>query len=227
MKRAGEIFTTVGAVIIGIFPAIVVGFFGLLIYDKNRGPVGIALALLVGALGLFIGFQVFRMAKRRGILAFITTVNASPDMDNLEPSGKEVERVKVKELVESINSGDNIFKGGNIRIWGDWKERGLEAHHRLIKANYIDTEKLLKISFEDSSEVHIWNPQLIQESDSYFKIVKADKVRWEWMPSGQQQKLYYYYWIENEKIVTVTNSNWKSDKMDVLLEEPATLMVRT
>lgn len=227
MKTIIEAFRITIAVGMGILASISIAFFGLLIYDKNRGLVGMILAALVGLLAIYVGYQIYRTARRRGILEFSAAVHASPDMDNLEPSGdSDVRRVKVKEYVDLVNNRGSIFKGGCIRIWGDWKDRNLEQIHTIEQARYLDSENILQITFKDKSQVSIWTPQIITESPTYLKILKADKIKWEWPTDNHAVKSYYVYHRENKIIRTETNTDWKADKMDILLGEPALLLIK-
>ena len=168
MKTIIEAFRITIAAGMGFLSAIAVGFFGLLIYDKNSGFIGTTLTVLVGLLALYVGIQIYRTARGRGILAFITTVHASPDLDNLEPSGDaEVRRVNVKEYVGFVENGKSFFREGSIRIWGDWQGRNLGQRHIIKGAQYKESESLLLVQFEDGSQVSVWNPQTITESPTY------------------------------------------------------------
>ncbi|AHM59279.1 hypothetical protein D770_05060 [Flammeovirgaceae bacterium 311] len=227
MKTIIEAIRMTIAVGMGILASFAIGILGLLIYDKNRGFVGILITALVGLLAIYVGYQVYKTARRRGILEFSAAVHTSPDMDNLEPSGNsEVRRVNIREYVGFVNNGEDLFKGGYLRIWGDWKGRDLEQIHSIKEARYVNSENLFQIIFQDESQVSVWNPQIITESPTYLKILKAGKVRWEWKSSNHSDKSYYDYFRENKRIRTETNTDWKDDPIDVLLGEPALLIIK-
>lgn len=227
MKTITEIFRIIYALVVGFLASLGIGVFAVLILDKNRNVLGIVPTMVIGLFALFVGYQIYNTVRRRGVADFVNALKASPDMDNLDPSDDSmVRKVSVKEFVDFVNEGNNFFKGRNIRIWGDWNGRKLENIHQLKRAKYKDGERLLEIAFRDKSQVYIWNPQRIIETDTYLKILKADKVRWEWKSINQKSVFYYDYRVENGKIKTGTNSDWKGDEMDTLLGEPAIFMLR-
>ena len=227
MQTIIEAFKSVAAVVMGMLAAAAVGLFGLLIYDKNRDVLGMVLACFVALLALYVGYQVYRTVKRRGVLEFSAAVQASPDMDNLEPlADGEVRQLSVTEYVALLNSGQSFFKGGFIRLWGDWKGRRLEDVHEIRKVNYYASEKLLRICFDHEAQLSLWNPQIITESPDYLKILKADRLRWEWKSGQHLYECYYDYSMEKNKIVIDTNTDWKGDGMDVLMGAPALMMLK-
>jgi hypothetical protein len=224
MKTISNILTTIAAVIIGLLLATVFVMIGLMIYTSIRGIEGIAIALLISLVGIFLGFVVYSTAKRRGILEFLTTVRASPELDNLEPTeNSDFRKLTIAEYLDKFKNGDRLFNGGLIRIWGDFKSRKLDKFNEIQTVKKIDLEKF-QINFVGGNQLTIWNPEIILESLSYLKILKAERIRWEWHDQNGTENYYDYSIIDN-KIKTVTNTDWISYKIDTLLGVPAIEMI--
>jgi len=213
MKTLSNILTTIAAVIIGLIPACGFVIIGFLIYASIKGIEGIAIALLISLVGIFLGFVVFNTARRRGILDFITAVRASPELDNLEPTeNSDFRKLTISQYIDKFIKGDRLLKGGQIRIWGDFKSRQLDIFNELESAKQIDVDKL-QINFSGERQLTIWNPGTIHESLTYLKILKADRIKWEWQDENGT-KNYYDYWIKGNKIKTETNTDWDIYNID-------------
>jgi hypothetical protein len=197
------------------------GILGFLFYNEIQGSLGIFLFILFILLGLFLGYAVFITARRQGLVMFLTAVNASPDLDNLEPaSNSDFRRLNAQEYFENFARGDKLFSGGYMKIWGDFRSRQLDIFNEIscVKLNMPD---VLVIEFRNDNKVTIVNPKTIFESTSYLKILQATEIVWEWIDKDSNKRFNFNYLVNKRFIKTRTNSDWKSNKIDMTLGQPA------
>lgn len=197
------------------------GFLGLLFYDAIKGFWGVFIFIIFILLGLFLGYIVYITARRRGFDEFSTALNASPDLDNLEPTAdSDFRKLDTQEYFEKFTTGNRLCSGGYIRIWGDFRSRQLDIYNEISQVK-LDMSDVLTIEFTNNNKVTIVNPKAIYESTTYLKILEASEIIWEWVDNETNKKLYFNYRVEKRSIRTKTNSDWKSYKIDTLLGEPA------
>jgi len=221
MKTLRNILSIIESGFFGLMTIAGLGFLGFLFYNEIQGSLGIFLFILFILLGLFLGYAVFITARRQGLVKFLTAVNASPDLDNLEPaSDSDFRKLNAQEYFEKFSSGDKLFSGGYIRIWGDFRSRQLDIHNEISRVK-LDMSDVLVIEFTNSNKLTIVNPKTIFESTSYLKILEASEIIWEWIDKNSDQRFYFNYLVNKRSIKTKTNSDWKSYKIDTILGQPA------
>ena len=224
MKSVEQVFTSIAAFIMGLMPATGFGFFAYLCYAGISGPGGIVGAVLFILAGLFFWYQIYITASRRGIAEFVSRQDASPDLDNLAPtSNSNYRKLTAREYFDLHQKGELLFKGGSLRIWGDFRERQLETAH-LIDRVQLDEPNTLQLLFSSGNRLTIHKPETILESPTYLKILSANSIKWEWFDEQQKRTCYFSYHLQNSRISTYTNSSWESHDMDILLGEPAVVM---
>jgi hypothetical protein len=202
-----------------------ISFFGILIYNEIQNWLGLLIAAGFVILGFFLGRFVYITSVRRGFLSLSTAINASPDLDNIDPSGdSDTRKLSPQEYVDSFSKSDQKFKGGSLKIWGDFRSRSLEEHHLISNLSYLDSEAI-QIDFHSGNKLTIWEPDVVFEASRFMKILSASRVRWEWNDSKKDRRFYYDYRVEGRDIKTSTDFDWKSYDIDTLLGEPAIVMI--
>lgn len=154
-----------------------------------------------------------------------TAFRASPDLDNLEPSAdSETRKLSMEEYVVNFSKSDVKFKGGGyLRIWGDYKSRRLEEYHLVSNVELLD-QSTIQISFQSGNRLRIWKPETIFDAPTFMKVLKAERIKWEWYDNKNNKRYYYEYWVEGNGIRTKTDYDWKSYKIDTMLGDPAIFM---
>jgi hypothetical protein len=222
-----DFLTQLDSIIRGIFTFLGVCFFGVTIYLFVVPNIwGIFIIILFGILGFYLGRFVFITAKRRGILAMSSALQASRDLDNLEPSrNSETRKLTPNQYIKHFQKSELKFVGGPLQIWGDFKSRKLEDNHTIKDIRLLD-KRTMKISFQSGNNLTIWNPEIIFDAPTFMKVLKAERIRWEWNEPKSKKKFYYEYQIEGENIRTKTDFDWKSYDIDTLLGAPAIFMYK-
>ncbi|NUQ22396.1 MAG: hypothetical protein HUU34_00470 [Saprospiraceae bacterium] len=91
-------------------PASGFGFFAYLCYAGISGPGGIVGAVLFSLAGLFFWYQIYITASRRGIAEFVSRLDASPDLDNLAPTGNSnYRKLTAREYFDLHQKGELLF----------------------------------------------------------------------------------------------------------------------
>jgi len=224
-----KIANIIFGILFGIAPLLGVGFIGLLIYYYEPSPIGFTIIGVLGLLSVWIGIKIFKKVQIVGPLEFMTTVHASPELDNLKlDSNSDTKERQPEELVSLIENDENLFKGGTIRIFGDWFGKPYDNYHKIDNAEYDNDKKVLILNFGDKERLEIYNPCHIFEVSTFLKIVKADRVRLNWYYFGKEKKkenLYFIdYLIKNKKIETKTNVDWYEPNFDVSINDSALII---
>jgi hypothetical protein len=73
-------------------------------------------------------------------------------------------------------------KGGTLRIWGDWFGRPHDNIHR-IKHAAADAQAVT-MTFDKGETLTVWRPVGYEIGGARFRILAADRVRWEWVRYG-------------------------------------------
>lgn len=109
------------------FSAILLGgLLAFLLYTAYPGVGGILAASLFIPGGFYVGFMVFRTAKSRGILSFLTTVNASPDLDTLQvQQGGKTRKTDAATYTDAYKKDKHLFTGGSISHLGRLERKEL------------------------------------------------------------------------------------------------------
>jgi hypothetical protein len=221
MNALKNILTTISAAFYGLFPALFFWIIALLIYNSNRGAGGITASIIVSIIGVVIGIIVYNSSKRRGLSElFLRSEIGSPDYDNLDPTEDfDFLKLSVAEYIEKFSNGKSLIKSGFISIWGDFRGRQLDVLNEIESIMQVDLEKV-QISFKNKRKLTVWHPELILESGNYLKLIRADRVRWEWRDQDGKQS-YCDYRFTHWGIKTETNTDWKIHRIDTLPGEPA------
>jgi len=196
-------------------------------YPKNTIGIIIIIAILTGA--LWLGISIFKKVQIVGPLEFITAVNASPELDNLElSSDSETKMREPDEIVELIRTNDNLFKGGTIRIFGDWFGKEHDNIQTIKSAEFNKETHTLIILFDNKVTLEIENPKHIFEVSAFLKIIKADRIKLKWYRNyGEKWTANPYqiiYNCTNKKIETETNVDYYKPYLDVSLSAPALMI---
>jgi hypothetical protein len=86
------------------------------------------------------------------------------------------------------------LKGGTLRIWGDWFGRPHDNYHRVTGAT-VDGESVT-IGFDQGETLTVWRPAGCEIDAARFRILDADRVRWEWLAYGRLRETGTRYFLD-------------------------------
>jgi hypothetical protein len=118
------------------------------------------------------------------------------------------------------------FKGGGLRMFGDWFGRPHDNVH--IPKKFSFDNDVLTITFDGDETLTIWNPSHVQIQERMFKIGEASKVRWEWFyygrPKTQENRFFLEYVKDQSGIHTDTNVSWYTPPFHTSMKELAVVI---
>ena len=114
------------------------------------------------------------------------------------------------EFAQRINASLSIFRGGSLRIWGQWFGRPADGFHRIVTASVESGH--VRLAFDQSETLAVWNPRRLKIKTGSFTVGTADRVRWEWYYYGRPiapENLYYEDYVnKGHRITATTNVDW-------------------
>lgn len=192
----------------GLMATSVLAGIGILIVSSSQSILSLFFAVIFIAGGLFLGYKVYSTAVHRGIVNFMTSVNASPDLDNLEPSANSNhKKYDLRDFTSAFAKKENLFlKGSQISVWGNHTFPGFGSNVE-IKDVKSDDQKTLEILFGSGNKLKIRHPQNIIEGRSYFKILNCEKVEWRYLDPLQNKFVSIIFERPNNHIKVTNHSN--------------------
>ncbi|MEX1002012.1 MAG: hypothetical protein WDZ35_07845 [Crocinitomicaceae bacterium] len=186
------------------------------VYSFWKYPISLSLLII----GFLLGRFLFNFMRRRGVLSTMTGDNASYDADDLKPlEHDEFRKLTPEKLEYNFKSNENLFKGGKIKIWGDWTGKKLDVYHEIQNVQYNSEKDTITIEFKYSCTLKIRKPIGIYESESYLKIRKAKEILWRTPDIVKSKNKDFCYMATSKKIITKSNTPWKPHKYDVGIGE--------
>jgi hypothetical protein len=212
--------------ILAILATSVFFIIGVLTADSSQSILSVIFAGMFIAGGLFIGYKVYRTAVNRGIIPFMTYVNASPDLDNLEPSpDSNHKKYDISQFISAFQKKENLFpQGTRLRVWGNYTFPGFNSYHEIISVQSPD-QNLLEISFMDQKTLKIWNPQYILEGKSYFKIVDCAKIEWTYSEASGNKPVSAVFELQKNHIEVATQPTIPVSRDSFQPGEPAVVLL--
>jgi hypothetical protein len=132
----------------------------------------------------------------------------------------------MNDLNEYLNQYFTKFKGGSLRIYGDWFGRPHDNFH--IPKTFFFENSTLVITFEDDETLTIWDPAHVQIEEHIFRVGTASKVRWEWFYYGrskiEKNRFFLEYKKDRREIHTDTNVDWYGPSFHASMNEPAVML---
>ena len=219
----------VSGFIMGIFPLVLVVIFGVLIYNELPNILGIIICVVLAIAAIWAGIKIFETIQRKGIIDFITVVKASPDFDNLNPPENSGTKKRTpRELAELSKINQNIFKGGAIKIFGDWFGKPYKNHLEINSIAYDEIKDQMIMQLAQNTTVTIDKPNQILESPTVLKILSAEKVMLKFQQkrsnSNELDNFFKSYMVVNNRIKTETNINGGNSKIDASIGEDAIII---
>jgi hypothetical protein len=216
-------------ILAGLAPLVIAGIFGVLIYNELPNTAGIFIGVLLGLLAAWLGFEIFQKVQRVGIVDFVSVVVASPDLDNLEPTeGSKTKRRSPGELADLTHKNRHLFKGGSLKIFGDWHGEPYRNFLELLRIDYDEQEKQMVINFSKNTKLIIDEPDHILESPSVLKILSAKAVRiefWHQKEHAPVERSYFKsYRVAGNCLETDTNIDWTDQQIDAAVGQDALIM---
>jgi hypothetical protein len=181
-----QILTHLVAAILSLMSATLFIGIGILLIVTTSSILSQIIAVIFIGGGLFLGYKIHATVLSRGIIGFMTSVNASPDFDNLEPSANSNhKKYHLDEFIEAAKKSKNLFKGGYVRVWGNDSLKGMKEDNQLVRIS-SPHKGMLQLNFSNGNTLRLKNPENIFEGHSYLKILDCDKL--EWKTSGGSGK---------------------------------------
>jgi hypothetical protein len=224
-----KVINIIAGFIFGLAPLAGTTIIGIAIYASFPNTTGIMVLGLLGVLSIFLGLKIFKRVQIVGPIEFITAVQASPDLDNLEPTkDSETKRRSPEEIVRLLKNNDNLFLGGSFRIFGDWFGKPHENNHQIVSAHFEEQLNKLTLNFREGEKLEIYNPKHIFEASTFLKIIQADRIKLTWFFYDKTKAIKNQYFLDynltNKKIKTATNVDWYKPIFDVSLGDPALMI---
>lgn len=222
-----KIYYKISGFILGILPQFGAAIFGILAYNELPNIYGILICIVLVFLALRVGLHIFRRVQIVGPIEVMSGTTTSPELDHLEPTDNcDFKRRSPQEFVALVKEGKQLFREGSFRIFGAWFGRPYKKKHLIKSAEFNQVERILTLYFSENEKLIITNPRNIFEATTYFKILKADKIKLEWFSFGKQQieeNMFFnsYYIVDNE-IKAV--SNFKKSTFDLSKTAPALMI---
>jgi hypothetical protein len=106
------------------------------------------------------------------------------------------------EIAERITTVLPRIGGGSLRFWGQWFGKPYDNCHGLVACEA--EPDLVRLHFNENEVLSIWRPRGIafeerpyvptgswksprQFKEHFFRVLDADRVRWEWFSYGHPQ----------------------------------------
>lgn len=217
-------------ILAGLAPLVIAGILSVLIYNELPNAAGILIGILLLLLAIWLGVQIFQKVQRVGIFDFMSVVVASPDLDNLEPTeGSKTKRRTPGELAGLVHNNQHLFKGGSLKIFGDWHGKPYKSSLELLQIDYDELKRQMVITFSQNTRIIIDEPDHILESPSVLKILSAKAVRvefWHQKEHAPVERSYFKnYRVSGNSLETDTNIDWTEQKMDAAIGQDALIIL--
>lgn len=224
-----KLINLVSGIIVGIAPLLIAGILGVFIYNELQNLIGILICVILGVGAIWIGVRIFKKVQNNGVVDFLAVVNASPDLDNLEPvEGSKTKMRTPKELAELSQTPHQLFKGGTIKIFGDWHGEPYQNAFEILGITYYESKKQLEIQFLGNTKIVMDEPDNILESPSVLKILTASKVTLEFPKETQNSAkngiCFKTYTVVNNRVESTSNIVSIEQKMDAAIGQDALII---
>jgi hypothetical protein len=202
-----------------------IGIVAAATFNSFRGIGGIIVSVIILGLAVVAAYYAYMFAASQGLIDTMGADTFSSDLDNLTPVESDtLRKLSPETLVSNFAQGEHWFKGGNLKVWDDYKKRQLDQYSDIANIHYDPSEHLLTIDFKNQNQLCVWHPDKIYETSTYLKVISASKVVWKW-GYKYQHEYYFEYVLQDKKIVTNTNVNWKVGIYDLSVAHPAVIIL--
>ena len=220
MRKA---FKYIFAILLGFMPVVFAGLIGALVFFTASKMFGLFLLAGLIPLSLWLGYSIYDRVKVVGIIEFITVNYATPTLNNMKPQVNSITKhFSPADYVLFFDGGGNRFKKGVMKIYGDWFGDPYKEKFEVQELRYDAQKDSLHIRFSEHMYMTISKPTIIQEADSFLKIVEARSVHVEWLENDYKQRLEYD--VKAKRIETRSDLNGRTHRFDVSIGEPAVIM---
>jgi hypothetical protein len=129
----------------------------------------------------------------------------------------------MNDLNTYLNENFSKFKGGTLRMFGDWFGRPHDNFHQAKQFSFDGC--ILTVTFYEDEQLIVWNPQDVIVERHRFIIGNADRVRWEWYyygrPKLQENRFFLDYTRTSDGIKVESNVDWYAPVFSASGSEPA------
>jgi len=190
-------------------------FISVVIYSEFSVPFNFICSLALFIFGSYASRSIFIMMKRRGVIATMSAVHQSSDLDVIEPSnGNGILQLTPEELRNHFIQSKLELNPCTVSIFGDWEGRQLDIRHSLKFVEFNSEKNILTLTFSDKCVLKIRKPKLIYFTTTYLKIVHAKEILWQ-VPNEPKTPSQFSYLNSKYKITTQSNTDWKPHEYDV------------
>ncbi|MGB0431248.1 MAG: hypothetical protein ACPGLV_12300 [Bacteroidia bacterium] len=222
MKKA---FYLVSGFFLGLAPLIIASIIGFFFYVAFPNAVGISIIIVLTLLAVWIGINVFKKVYVIGPIEFLTAVHATPDLDQLIPTSESKTRlIKPDEYAQLILKGNHLFKGGSVRIFGEWFSPPHNSKLLIKSANFTSDSNYLSLKLSNNTLLEIQNPINLFESTTFLKISDAQKVKITWTESPEQTTAYTIEYIKKADSIKTIQQNISTKTPNVSIGKPALII---
>jgi len=102
-------------------------------------------------------------------------------------------------IAGEINRRLPDVKCGSLAVFGDIFGGRVDNIHTIVSARAFEADDLLVINFNEDEVLSIWSPGLSVVDEKEFRIVAANRVRWEWFYYGRPKTSDNRYFIEHTR----------------------------
>lgn len=120
-------------------------------------------------------------------------------------------------IAGEINRRLPDVKCGSLAVFGVIFGGRVDNIHTIVSARAFEADDLLVINFNEDEVLSIWSPGLSVVDEKEFRIVAANRVRWEWFYYGRPKTSDNRYFIEHTR-TRRDSSNDKSRRAYVNLQ---------
>lgn len=142
----------------------------------------------------------------------------------MNPSRSDDDAVRIRDCILSVLPD---VKGGTLRIWGDWFGRPYDNHHRVTGATADGVS--VTVGFDQGETLRLWRPVGFEIDATNFRVLSADRVRWEWFYYGRlpeaKNRFFLDYRRRDAAIQGESNVDWYSPAFQTDPAMPAAELV--
>jgi len=137
----------------------------------------------------------------------------------------ETEMVSDKHsLIAAIHRAMPNIKAGSLVVFGDVFGGRIDNIHRVVSAT-ANEDGSTTIHFDQGEMLTVWEPSGLDVSSVRFRIVRANRVRWEWFyygrPQTDENRYAIEYQVEGDRVTVSDNADWANVVHGASLHQPA------
>jgi hypothetical protein len=126
----------------GVITFIMIGIVAAATFNSFRGIGGIIVSVIILGLAVVAAYYAYMFAASQGLIDTMGADTFSSDLDNLTPVESDtLRKLSPETLVSNFAQGEHWFKGGNLKVWDDYKKRQLDQYSDIANIHYDPSEQ--------------------------------------------------------------------------------------